>query len=193
VKRLTPFAATALLLASSPAMAGEESAEDRERVRDHRGFALKLSAGGALRKLYSVPVGAVDLTVAPGAQTSSGGWFGVLGVLVGQTESGNTAAQLRLGASWELPLGPVHLGLSPRVSLLSVTRATTGNLMLAGAFGGAAFVTWDVIEQPSYVVYVGLEGAADDFEGNGTTPSVFWGGTIALGVRVFRGLRSEVW
>lgn len=187
MKRFAIFVAVGLLL-----FTGEARAEEGDGwFQGHRGFTTKVSVGGAFRALYSVPIGAVDIALAPGIQTRTGGWYGVVGLLFGQTEYGLGTSQLRLGASWEAPVGRARLGLTPRASAIMVRRETYDDTLQAWALGAAAFASYDLITERGYAIYGAIEAGADFFKGSGTTPPVFVGGTLVVGARFFTSPATE--
>lgn len=150
----------------------------------HRGPSLKVAAGGAYRQIYSVPMGAADVSFALGAQTAAGAFYGVAGGLFGSTEHGLAMRQLRLGASWEAPLDRLHVGLAPRFTFLTLDRATTDGEMGGAGFGCAGFVSYDLIAGETYAVYGVAEVVFDVYEPGDDVPVLF-GGTIGAGARFF--------
>ena len=152
---------------------------------DQRGFSLKLSTGGGLRALYSVPIQGVDVAFSAGAQTRAGGFYWLFGVLAGSTEHGLSTRQFRMGASWEAPIGRLHVGLSPRASLLMIDRASVDESLIGVGLGGAALLGVDVFVGSTVAVYLALEGSADFYDGGGDDTAVLAGGTLALGARLF--------
>ena len=164
-------------LAPSPASSGQTG-----WFAGQRGFSFKLGLGTAYRRLYSVPIGAADIDLAFGAQTRSGGWYGAVGMLLGSTAEGLATTQIHLGPSWEAPIGPVHLGVSPEASLLIVSRASADSRMGSATLGGAAFTTVDVVSGESYALTLGFKATVDALtDGDGP----MWGGTASLGLRTF--------
>jgi hypothetical protein len=148
-----------------------------------RGVSGKIAVGTAVRRLYSVTLLGADLSGAIGAQTVAGGFYGNAGLILGRTAEGLSMRQIRAGASWEAPLGDLHLGLTPEMGLLSIDRATTTSEMLALSIGGAVFATYDVYKRDGAAIFLGAR-MGFDYCADGDNP-VFWGGTAGLGVRLF--------
>jgi hypothetical protein len=148
-----------------------------------RGVSGKIAIGTAVRRLYSVTILGADLSGAVGSQTVAGGFYGNAGLILGRTAEGLTMRQFRAGASWEAPLGDLHLGLTPEIGLLSFDRATTSNEMIALSIGGAAFASYDVYKRDGAAIFLGAR-MGFDYCADGDNP-LFWGGTAGLGVRLF--------
>jgi hypothetical protein len=183
-----------LVAVAALSAASRASAQTQDRVeppRDERpgwfagerGVSGKIAIGTAVRRLYSVTILGADLSGAVGAQTFAGGFYGNAGLILGRTAEGLATRQFHAGASWEAPLGDLHLGLTPEIGLLSIDRATTNNEMLALSIGGAAFASYDVYKRDGAAIFLGARMGFDSC-GDGDNP-VFWGGTAGLGVRLF--------
>lgn len=153
----------------------------------HRGFAAKLSAGPAYRRLFFSDIFAVATEFAFGAQTEFGGIYGTLGGISGSTLRGLWVGQSFVGASWEAPvIEGLHVGGGPRLSYLAIQRATTGNMMDDLGIGLWAFSTYDVFAADNGAVYVGLRFGGDyNVGGDDWPPPLLWGATLTGGVRLF--------
>jgi hypothetical protein len=179
VKSVAILGMTAILTTAGAAHAGDASGF----FEGKRGFSMKVAAGGSFRRLYTIPIGAADLSLAFGSQTRSGGWYGGAGLLLGSTEHGLDVTQLRFGASWEAPIDRLHLGLSIRASITMIDRASNGGTLIADGYGGTFFLSYDVVSKPNYALYAVLEPSADALNGNDSP--VLLGGTLGVGARFF--------
>lgn len=185
VKRLALFPLAAALSLAALTLTEDACAQDKgDFYAGERGLSLKLSAGASYRQLVSIPVGAANISMALGSQARSGGWYGTLTGLFGSTENGLFVRQFSTGASWEAPLGRLHLGASLRVNYIAISRATLNMNMSDFGTGGLLFASFDLIKGKNYAVYALLDGGFDVF--TGTDGSVTMSGaTLGAGYRSF--------
>lgn len=148
-----------------------------------RGLTFKANGGFAYRRIFAIAIVGADLGLGLGAQTRSGGWFGNLGLIVGQTDGGLDTKQIAVGGSWEAPFDRLHAGLGIEITYLSFDRVSTNNRIADLGMGANLFATYDLYLGESMALSAGLKGTVDVYSGGEV--GVLYGATAGLGLRFF--------
>ncbi len=108
-------------------------------------FALKMAAGATFESVASTGLFGASGTFGLGADTRYLGIYGVLTGGGGRTDGGLDYYEFLFGPDLEWPVGPIRLGLRPRLGYLGIRRETNGDMMedlrvgIGGLFGVDAF------------------------------------------------------
>lgn len=181
--------ALALLLVPSRAraQAGWE-APPQARFEPPRGLSAKLSAGPAYRRVFEVPIAAVDVAADLGWQSAKGAVYGGAEFLFGRTEFGLATQQLRTSLTLEARADRVRFGIALDVTYFAVKRVTSGGEMDQVGLGGSLLWSVDLARtEAGRALYLGAALGGDWLNvvgGSDKSPFPFvWGPTLRLGAR----------
>lgn len=176
-----PAPAPAPAPASAPAAA---PAPDDDEVK---GRAFRPSFKGALgfeyAHVHGVPIEAGRLRLGVGGQNDVMAHYAMLSIMVGETEAGRRAWDVRIGWSGDARIATIlRLGLDVELGYLFVRRATIDERMYALGIGAGAHVgvdalTWGPRDDHALTIEGRIEGHIHF--GN----AALWGPSILLGLR----------
>jgi hypothetical protein len=146
---------------------------------------LRGSAGYAHRRLYGVPINALDVSAAVGGAASPISGQGLVDVLFGQTEQGLPFHQIGVGGAVEGDVGRLRIAGVMRVSFMTFGRATVANDIGTFGLGFDLVTSFDVVRvTPLDSVYLQAKLTSDLLNGGEHAPTaVLWGPSVALGYR----------
>jgi len=146
--------------------------------------------GGGYRRFGFINAGAVQLETAIGVLTRTGAWYGIVGTDLGSTAHGLLFGGLMtLGAQWEAPAGPAHLGLGLRLTPGTVFRRFTApdidDAIGETSASVAGSVMFDVAKSDTLALVLGVQGSAGIMGAKGEDARFVPGVTGVIGVRLF--------
>lgn len=118
-------------------------------------LALRAGAGASFESLSSTMLFGAHGSLGIGADTKALSFFGTVTGGGGKTEGGLDFYEVAAGGDLEWPIGPVRLGVRPRIGYLAIARVTQSGLMedMRAGFGG--LVGFDFFRQGGFAI--GLE------------------------------------
>lgn len=164
-----------------PAPASAPPHDDEAKGRAFRP-SFKGGLGYHYARVHDVPIHAGRLRLGVGAQNDLMAHYAMLSVMVGETETGRRAWDMRVGWSGDVRISIVRLGLDAEIGYLFIRRATIDSRMWAlgvgaGAHAGVDVLTWGPREDHALTIDGRIEGHIHF--GN----AVSWGPSLSLGVR----------
>ncbi len=142
---------------------------------------IRVDAGYATRKLFTIPVSGVDMGLGIGAQPSPvGAVWGAMRVYYGNTEYGLNVFSVRIGGEGELVLfDRVRIGAGLSAFFVGVGRYSRNESLISWGPEGRIFARVDLLQPTGFAIFAraSLDGAYEFYD-----DSAFWGPTIGLGV-----------
>lgn len=157
--------------------------EDEEKKAQRFRPSGKFGLGYHYASVHGVPIQAGRLRAGMGAQNADLGHYAMLSIMVGETETGRRAWDLRLGWSGDFRVvSRLRLGIDLELGYLFIRRATIDQRMYAlgigaGAHAGVDVVQWGKRDDHALTVDARIEGHLHF--GN----AVLWGPSISGGLR----------
>lgn len=166
----------------SPPAPAPTPAEEEAKARAFRP-SFKGGVGYQYAHVHGVPIQAGRLRLGVGGQNDVMAHYAMLSIMVGETDAGRRAWDLRVGWSGDLRLVSIlRLGLDAEIGYLFIRRATIDERMYAlgigvGAHAGIDVLTWGPRDDHALTVDGRIE--AHIHFGNAD----LWGPSILLGLR----------
>jgi hypothetical protein len=182
VKTLTFTACLASLVALGTSAHADDPPEAPPPRSTTSHLDVQLEAGANLHRVYDVPIYGGELVLGIGTERPDFAARLTLGGMVGETDVGLRATELRIGASLEgRPNEWFRFGLDLHALYFNLARATTSDDFWALGPGVRPYFAIDIADWSEGRLYAtaGLEVAWIGGEGSGT---MLWGPSVALGL-----------
>jgi hypothetical protein len=117
---------------------------------------MAAAGGSTLRSLLGSRVMTGDLSLSMGADTRRASIYGTFSMARGATQYGLPLSQYSFGVDVLFPIGPLRLGLGPRVGYATIDRATTSRDFELVSLGLVGQVSVDMVNTGTFALSAAL-------------------------------------